>query len=234
MMGQVLITGGTGALGSAVTRRFLEDGHRVAITCRHQGETERLLDSLGPLRAQLLAIEADVTDEASVQHATAHVHDRLGPVQTLVHLVGAWHGGEPVQSHSLDSWRQMMELNLTSAFLCCRAVLPTMRQANWGRIVLVSSRTAHQGRTGQAAYAIAKEGVGILSEVIAEECRGTRVTANTIAPSVIDTPSNRRAMPNADVDAWVSPEDAACIIAFLASEEAGQLRGAWLSAFGSV
>ena len=109
-----------------------------------------------------------------------------------------------------------------------------MRQANRGRIVLVSSRTAHQGRVGQAAYAIAKEGVAILGEVIAEESRGTGVTANTIAPSVIDTPANRRAMPSADVDAWVSPEDAACIIAFLASGEAGQLRGAWLPAFGST
>jgi NAD(P)-dependent dehydrogenase (short-subunit alcohol dehydrogenase family) len=233
-MAQVLITGGTGALGSAVTRRFLEDGHRVAVTCQHQRETKRLLDSLGPLQAQLVPIEADVTDEISVQKATARVGDQLGPIQTLVHLVGAWHGGEPVQSHSLHTWRSMIDLNLTSAFLCCRAVLPAMREANWGRIVLVSSRTAHQGRVGQAAYAIAKEGVGILSEVIAEECRGTGVTANTIAPSVIDTPSNRRAMPTADVDGWVSPEDAACIIAFLASEEAGQLRGAWLPAFGSA
>jgi NAD(P)-dependent dehydrogenase (short-subunit alcohol dehydrogenase family) len=233
-MGQVLITGGTGALGSAVTRRFLEDGHHVAVTCRHEQETKRLRDGLGPLQARLIAIEADVTDETSVDRAVADVNEQLGTIETLVHLVGAWHGGEPVHAHAVDTWRQMMDLNLTSAFLCCRAVLPAMRDANRGRIVLVSSRTAHQGRVGQAAYAIAKEGVAILGEVIAEECRGTKVTANTIAPSVIDTPANRRAMPRADVDAWVSPEDAACIIAFLASEEAGQLRGAWLPAFGST
>ena len=233
-MGQVLITGGTGALGSAVTRRFLEDGHHVAVTCRNEQETERLRDGLGPLQAQLIAVEADVTDETSVDKAIAYVSEKLGTIETLVHLVGAWHGGEPVHMHSVATWRQMMDLNLTSAFLCCRAVLPAMRQANRGRIVLVSSRTAHQGRVGQAAYAIAKEGVAILGEVIAEESRGTGVTANTIAPSVIDTPANRRAMPSADVDAWVSPEDAACIIAFLASGEAGQLRGAWLPAFGST
>jgi NAD(P)-dependent dehydrogenase (short-subunit alcohol dehydrogenase family) len=233
-MAQVLITGGTGALGSATTRRFLEDGHRVAVTCRHQQETERLIRELGPLQAQLIAVEADVTNETSVQKATALVRDQGGPIQTLVHLVGAWHGGEPVHEHSFETWARTMDLNLTSAFLCCRAVLPAMREANWGRIVLVSSRTAHQGRVGQVAYAIAKEGVAILSEVIAEECRGTGVTANTIAPSVIDTPANRRANPHADPDAWVSPEDAACIIAFLASEEAGQLRGAWLPAFGST
>jgi NAD(P)-dependent dehydrogenase (short-subunit alcohol dehydrogenase family) len=233
-MAQVLITGGTGALGSATTRRFLEDGHRVAVTCRHQHETQRLIRELGPLQSQLLAVEADVTSETSVEKATAVVRDQLGPIQTLVHLVGAWHGGEPVHEHSLETWARTMDLNLTSAFLCCRAVLPAMREANWGRIVLVSSRTAHQGRVGQVAYAIAKEGVAILSEVIAEECRGTGVTANTIAPSVIDTPANRRTMPHGDVDAWVSPEDAACIIAFLASEEAGQLRGAWLPAYGST
>lgn len=128
----------------------------------------------------------------------------------------------------------MMDLNLRSAFLCSRAVLPGMRERDWGRVVLVSSRTAHENRSGQAAYAIAKAGVAVLAETIAEESRGTRITANVIAPSTLDTPANRRAMPDADHSAWVSPADIAASIAFLASEEAGQLRGAWLPAYGSA
>lgn len=234
MARRVFVTGGTGALGSAVTRRLLEDGHRVAVTCRHEKEVADLRAAIGDLDANLAVIEADVTDEGSFGRALEEFHRRIGSVEALVHLVGAWHGGEPVQEQSLDTWRRVTDLNLTSAFLCCHAVLPEMLDAGWGRIVLVSSRTAREGRNGQSAYAVAKEGVATLAEVIADECCGTGVTANTIAPSVLDTPANRAAMPSADFTRWVPPDVAAAMVAFLVSEEAGTLRGAWLPVFGSV
>ena len=98
-----------------------------------------------------------------------------------MHLVGAWHGGEPVQDQSLETWRGVTDLNLTSAFLCAHDVLPEMLDGGWGRLVMVWSRTAREGRNGQSAYAVAKEGVATLAEVIADECCGTGVTANTIA-----------------------------------------------------
>ena len=128
----------------------------------------------------------------------------------------------------------MFSLNLDSAFLCARAVLPSMLERDWGRVVFVSSRTARQDRAGQAAYAIAKAGVAVLAETIAEETVGTSVTANVVAPSTLDTPANRRAMPNADHTRWVGPEQVAASIAFLASDAAGQLRGAWLPVYGSA
>jgi NAD(P)-dependent dehydrogenase (short-subunit alcohol dehydrogenase family) len=231
---RVFVTGGTGALGTAVTRRLLEDGHRVAVTCRHDGQVAELRDALGDLDADLVVIEADVTDEESFGGALARFHEELGPVQALVHLVGAWHGGEPVRDQSLETWRGVTDLNLTSAFLCAHAVLPEMIDGGWGRLVMVSSRTAREGRNGQSAYAVAKEGVATLAEVIADECCGTGVTANTIAPSVLDTPANRRAMPSADFTRWVQPDVAAAMVAFLVSEEAGTLRGAWLPVFGAV
>jgi NAD(P)-dependent dehydrogenase (short-subunit alcohol dehydrogenase family) len=109
-----------------------------------------------------------------------------------------------------------------------------MRARDWGRIVLVSSRTARKDRSGQAAYAIAKSGVAVLAETIAEEAVGTGVTANVVAPSTLDTPANRSAMPDADHGTWVQPADAAASIAFLASEAAGQLRGTWLPLYGSA
>src|SRR5262252_5238884 len=215
MARRVFVTGGTGALGSAVTRRMLEDGHGVAVTCRHDKEVADLRSALGALAADLVVIAADVTDEDSFGGALAHFHDRLGSVEALVHLVGAWHGGEPVQDQSLETWRSVTDLNLTSAVLCAHAVLPEMLDGGWVRLVMVSSRTAREGRNGQSAYAVAKEGVATLAEVIADECCGTGVTANTIAPSVLDTPANRRSMPSSDFTRWVPPDVAAAMVAFL-------------------
>ncbi|HKA92221.1 MAG TPA: SDR family NAD(P)-dependent oxidoreductase, partial [Acidimicrobiia bacterium] len=205
-----------------------------AVTCRRDAEVDALRAGLGDLGANLAVIAADVTDEESVDAALAQFHSRLGSVEALVHLVGAWHGGEPVQEQSLETWRGVTDLNLTSAFLCAHAVLPEMIDGGWGRLVMVSSRTAREGRNGQSAYAVAKEGVATLAEVIADECCGTGVTANTMAPSVLDTPANRRSMPSADFTRWVQPDVAAAMVAFLVSEEAGTLRGAWLPVFGAV
>jgi NAD(P)-dependent dehydrogenase (short-subunit alcohol dehydrogenase family) len=141
-----LVTGGTGALGGAVTRRLLEDGHRVAVTCVHEGEVKSLRAELGEAGSDLVVVKADVTDEGSVGRGLAEVRGHLGAVEVLVHLVGGWHGGESVHEHSLQTWQRIVDLNLTSAFLCCRAVLPEMLGGGWGRVVLVSSRTAKEGR----------------------------------------------------------------------------------------
>src|SRR5918994_2617179 len=126
---RAVVTGGTGALGTAVTRRLLEDGHRVAVTCRHQRETEALRAALGDLDRNLAVVEADVTDEGSVGRAMAVTRRELGPIEVLVHLVGAWHGGEVVHEQSVETWKRVIDLNMTSAFLCCRAVLPEMLEA---------------------------------------------------------------------------------------------------------
>jgi NAD(P)-dependent dehydrogenase (short-subunit alcohol dehydrogenase family) len=231
----VLITGGTGALGTAVTKRFLEDGHRVAATWVVEAEAVALEDALGATAdGRLALVETDVTNAWSIDSALQRVGSELGPVDVLVHLVGAWKGGERVHEHPIETWDQMLDLNLRSAFLVCRAALPSMLERGWGRIVLVSSRTARQGRTGQAGYAVAKAGVAVLAQTIAEETKGTAVTANVIAPSTLDTPANRRAMPDAEATSWVTPDDVAASIAYLSSEEAGQLRGAWLPVYGSA
>jgi NAD(P)-dependent dehydrogenase (short-subunit alcohol dehydrogenase family) len=229
----VLITGGTGALGSEVTQRFLDEGFDVAVTWVVKEEAEALREQLGDPE-RLMLVECDVTNADEMQRAVEDVRDRFGSVDALAHLVGAWRGGEPVQEHSLETWDFMMQLNLKSAFLASRAVLPGMLEKNRGRIVFVSSKTARQGRSGQAAYAIAKAGVAVLAETIAEETKGTGVTANVVAPSTLDTPANRRTMPKADPSTWVTASDVAAAIAFLASDAAGQLRGAWLPVYGSA
>lgn len=229
----ILVTGGTGALGTAVTGRLLDDGKRVATTWVVKEEAEALREQLGDADRLLLA-ETDVTDTTSITATLDDVESEFGSVDVLVHLVGAWKGGEEIHELSEQTWDRMQDLNLRSAFLCARAVLPGMREREWGRIVLVSSRAARVGRGGQGAYAVAKAGVAVLAETIAEENRGRDVTANVVAPSTLDTPANRAAMPDADFSAWVPPDDVAAMIAFLASNEAGQLRGAWLPVYGSA
>lgn len=230
----VLVTGGTGALGAAVTSRFLAAGDNVVVSWRSERGADRLVAGLDASGDSLALVRADVTDPAAVAALAGEAAARFGPVGVLVHLVGGWRGGERVHEHSMETWDAMQTLNLRSAFLCCRALLPGMRVSGWGRIVLVSSRTARRGRVGQAAYAVAKAGVAVLAEAIAEETRGTGVTANAIEPSTLDTPANRAAMPDADPSRWVPVDDAAAAIAWLASDEAGQLRGACLPVHGSV
>lgn len=232
-MRTVLVTGGTGALGSEVTRRFLAAEDQVAVTWIDERRRESVEAEAERSGGRLFPIKCDVTDPKAVASAVQSIEDRFGHIQVLAHLVGGWDGGKSVQYHSIDAWKTMIELNLISAFICCKAVLPSMIEANWGRIIVVSARAARTDRSKQVAYAAAKAAVSVLAEAIAEETKGTGVTANIVAPSVLNTEANRKAMPDADHSLWVLPESVAEAIYFLSSEAAGQLRGVWLPVFGS-
>jgi NAD(P)-dependent dehydrogenase (short-subunit alcohol dehydrogenase family) len=232
MTRSVLVTGGTGGLGAAVTNRFLEEGHNVVATSRLGESEETVTGRLTHFGEQLHLLQADVTEWDSVVELVDRTVAKLGTIDVLVHLVGGWEGGQPLQDVSLETWERMLDVNLRSAFLCGRAVLPIMRRRGWGRIVFVSSEAARNGRRHQGAYAIAKAGVAVLAEAIAEENSDLDVTANVVAPSALDTPANRATLAAAGDSSLVSVEDVAKMIAFLASVEAGQLRGAWLPAFG--
>jgi NAD(P)-dependent dehydrogenase (short-subunit alcohol dehydrogenase family) len=228
----ILVTGGTGAVGSMVTQRLLSDGHRVATTWLNDKEPAEL--SLEAEDSGLLLVRTDVTDPISIANALEEIQSRHGAVDTLVHLVGAWSGGTPVHEHSLENWNKMLAINLTSAFLCCRAVLPRMLERNRGRIVLTSSRSTEADRSGQVAYAASKAGVEALAQTITEENKGADVTVNVIAPSTVDTPANRRAMPQADFSKWVLPQEIAATVSFLVGDRSGALRGSRFSLYGGV
>lgn len=206
-----------------MVRRLLDDGFDVVVSARRQPG-----DSPDSVRSEF--IRADVTDPESVDA----LRREAGAVDVLVHLVGSFSGGTPVAETPVRTWDDMIERNLRSAFLCARAFLPGMLDRDWGRVVFVSSRSARRGRSGNAAYSVAKSGLGVLAEAIAEETRETNVTANVVAPSTIDTPDNRKGRPGADHGRWVSPETVAAAISWLASDPAGELRGAWLPVYGGV
>ena len=220
----VVITGGTGALGQAVAHAFLQAGGRVVVTYTRETEFHALRASVGA-RENLLGIKTNVLDETSVQ-AMVEQANRLGRLEVLVNTVGGFLGGVPVAETTLEQFDKMLALNLKSAFLCCKQVLPVMRQQRRGRIINIGSQGGLQGGEGISAYGAAKAGLINFTQSLAVEGKRHNITANVIIPGTIDTPANRQAMPNANFAEWVTPEAVAQTILFLASEAAQAINGA--------
>ncbi len=227
-----LITGGTGALGRAVTAAFVEAGAAVAVTYVVEPEVPECKACLGSRADAPVYLKADVTVEADVLGLVRAVVERLGRIDILLNLVGGYVGDLPVARLPEATWDHMLHLNLKSAFLCCKHVVPVMQQGGGGRIVTVSSRAAIKVFPGISAYAAAKAGLLAFSETLASEVLRDNITVNAILPSVIDTPANRKAMPGADYSAWVKPEEIARVLLFLCSEASREISGAAIPVYG--
>jgi NAD(P)-dependent dehydrogenase (short-subunit alcohol dehydrogenase family) len=171
------------------------------------------------------AMKADVTDEAAVHRLVEEVIRTSGRLDVLVNLVGGFASGRVVDT-DVALWQRMLTMNLTSAFLLSKAVLPHMRHRRNGRILHVAAWAAVEPFPGAAAYIVAKSALLELIRVMALELKGSGITVNGVLPTTIDTPANRAAMPEADPSAWTKPESIAETLLFLASEEAGQISGA--------
>ncbi len=228
-MRHVVVTGGTGGLGGAVVRAFLERGAHVTVTYRDERDAEALRASVGSAAVRLTTVRADLRREAEVEALYAG----MARVDALAHLVG---GFTMAAAHEmpLDAWQAHLELTLTTTFVACKHALGRMRAQNYGRIVTVGSRAVAEPGANTGAYAAAKSGVAALTRVIAAETKGTDITANCVLPSIIDTPANRAAMGEAHAGQWVKPESLAAVIAFLASDEARDVRGALVPVYGGV
>lgn len=222
----VLLTGGTGALGAAVTQAFLKQGAQVVTTYHGANSLLELQNALGEEKARLHGIATDVTNEASVQALVAQIVSNFNRLDVLVNLVGGYAGGIPVSETTEAHWDRMLTLNLKSAFLACKSVLPQMFKQNYGRIINTSSLGALHAGAGEAAYAVSKAGVLTLTQGLAQEVKQHNLTANVVLPGLIDTPQNRKAIPNADYSKWIAPASIANVMLFLASEEAGAINGA--------
>ncbi len=228
------VTGGTGALGRAVTNRFLESGYQVAVTYRTESEWDALRrEHEDAARAgRLLGFASDVTQEDPVRNAIGSTAKRFGGLRVLVHLAGGYRGGEPVESVEERTVRGMIELNLISAFWAAKHAIPHLKRAGDGRLLFISSRGAVECYPGASAYAAAKLGLHALVQTLAKELKKTGITANAVLPSMIDTPSNRASMPDADFSAWVPPDSVAGLLAYLASPAAGATSGALVPIYG--
>ena len=228
MTGRIaIVTGGAGALGQSVVLRFLKDGATVAVPwlvpeewASLQGRVDK--GQLGRLHGARVDV---VTDQGALAAFVADVLARYKGLDVLVNTVGGFAGGD-LASTSLAEWRRMIDLNLTSAVIACRAVLPAMRAARRGRIVNVSSRAVVPPAGGFIAYTVGKSAVIALTQALAQEERPHGIAVNAVLPSTMDTPANRHAMPDADRSGWVSTEAVADVIAYLASDGRAAVSGA--------
>jgi NAD(P)-dependent dehydrogenase (short-subunit alcohol dehydrogenase family) len=226
----VLLTGGTGGLGMGVTPAVLAQGANLTVTYAVAREVERLHGILSPTDfAKIRFISADLSNEPAVER----LFEEMERVDVLIHLVGGFSMGK-THEYSFEQWKKDFDINLNTTFLACKHSLKKMLGHGYGRIVTVGSRGAVQPGGQLAAYCASKAGVVALTQAIADETKGTNITANTVLPSVIDTPANREAMGSEDADKWVKPESLAQVICFLASEAAKDLRGAAIPVYGSI
>lgn len=231
-----IVTGATGTLGRVVAKVLLENGAKVVASYRAEDKMAELVEFVGDFKSKLTGVKADVTNEENVRDLVEHTVQKHERIDILLNVTGAYAGGNDVASTDLSVWDFMMNVNLKSAFLCCKAVLPFMIRQNFGRIVNVSSSTAviNSRRVKSGAYAVSKAGVKVLTETIAEEIRKYDINANCIIPSTIDTPDNRRNMPKADFSKCVQPKDIADVILFLVSDKSKIISGASVPVYGKA
>lgn len=226
MIGRVaIVAGGAGALGRTIVRRLAGSGATVWVPYRSSRGLDELRAHLGADAARLAAEPADVTDEDAFDRLVSRVLDRHRRLDILVNAAGGFSGGD-LASTPLAEWRRIVDLNLTSAVVGCRAVLPPMREARAGRIVNVASLAVVPPAGGFIAYTVSKSAVITLTQALAREVRGLGIGVNAVLPGTMDTAANRRTMPDADTSRWVRPEAVAALIAFLCSDEAVAITGA--------
>lgn len=220
----VLITGGTGGLGAAVTRRFVADGWRAVVPWLAERELSRV-----ERHERVVLAQADLFREEDAARAVAEAGADL---RAVVNLVGGYGSGGRVHETPIGDFEQQLRLNLRPAYLVCSAAIPTLLEAGGGAIVCVSSRAALRPFAGAAGYVVGKAAVLAFVDALAVEYRDEGIRANAILPSVIDTPANRASMPDADHSRWVSPDQIAATIAALCSDDMQVTSGAHVPVYG--
>ncbi|MCW3006221.1 MAG: short-chain dehydrogenase/reductase [Solirubrobacterales bacterium] len=225
-----IVTGGTGGLGSAVTRAFLDDGWRVIVPWVAERELERVERVPG-----LELLQADLFDEASVAAVAQLAAQEPGsPLGAVVNLVGGYAEGGRVHETPIADFEAQLRINLRPTYLVSAAALPHLIAAGGGSIVCVSTRAAVRPFPGAAGYIASKAAVLAFVDALAVEYRNDDVRANAVLPSIIDTPANRAANPDAKVERWVQPEEIAAVIRFLCSDDARPTSGAHIPVYGKA
>jgi len=204
----IVVTGASGALGQEVCKALAENGIEVA-----------------PVRG------VDLTDADAAQEAISNIAESNGPIQGLVNVAGgfAW---ETVMDGDVSTWDRMWAMNVQTALNACRSTVPFL--GTGGSIVNIGSAAAAKADFGKGAYAASKSGVARLTESLAEELKSKGVRVNAVLPSIIDTPANRKDMPDAEFDSWVTTRELADVIAFLLSDKASGITGALVPVTGRV
>jgi len=226
----VVVTGAFGALGVAVASAFVARGARVALLDVAPQPPASIREKFGP--APLLFGGVDLSDLESTRRVMDVTAARFGGIDVLVNVAGGFRW-ETLADGDVETWDQLYAMNLRTAVVCCKTVLPAMLARGGGRIVNIgAAAAAARAGAGMGAYTASKAGVQRLTESLSEELKERGITVNAILPGTIDTPRNRADMPDADFKRWVAPQTIAGVIVFLASEAAGAVTGASIPVLG--
>jgi NAD(P)-dependent dehydrogenase (short-subunit alcohol dehydrogenase family) len=240
-----VVTGGASGIGLGVAHKFVADGYQVAILDANGPAAEAAAAELRRHGATILALGVDVADRGVVDDAYARIRSELGPIEILVTSAGI-ESFDPVTEISMERWDRIIAVNLTGTFNCVQAAIPDMITGNWGRIVTISSSSAQSGATNMAHYAASKGGVISLTKALAVELASNGITANTIPPSLVDTPMARHAeaagdFPGVDVVGPMvplgragTPADIAAACSFLCSEGGSYITGQVIGVNGGM
>ena len=221
-----LVTGANGGLGTYVTQALLDAGANVIGLSRKIQQTEFN-------HPAFTALSAEISTAAGAKSAVDSVLDRFGRIDVVVHTVGGFAGGLSIAETDDATFQRMLDLNLNGTFYLLRAALPAMRKTGNGRIVAIGSRAALEPGAGVGAYSASKAAMVSLIRTVALENKDVGIAANAILPGTMDTPANRKAMPNADFSKWVQPAAVAALIAWLVSDAGKDVNGAAIPIYGA-
>lgn len=229
----VVITGATGGLGRVVAHRLAEIGARLVLVSSSAEKLEALENELNLAEDRTLSIAVDLTQPQAAQSVLDAAAAQFGRADILLHFVGGWIGGKPVAQVSVDDVSSMLQQHLWTTFYLAQSFGPRMSANGWGRIIVVSSPSAAAPPANVAPYAIGKSAQEALMLTLAEELKGTGVTANVLRVRTIDVKHERDNQPSPKTASWTIPEEIAAAILYLCSDEAGMVNGARIPLYGS-
>lgn len=229
----VVINGATGGLGRVVAHRLAEVGAKLVLVSSSAEKLEALQRELNLAQDRTLSIVVDLNQPQAAQSILDAVVTRFGRADVLLHFVGGWIGGKPVAQVSVDDVSSMLQQHLWTTFYLAQAFGPHLAANGWGRLIVVSSPSAAAPPANVAPYSIGKSAQEALMLTLAEEFKGTDITANVLRVRTIDVKHERDTQPSPKTASWTTPEEIAAAILYLCSDEAGMVNGARIPLYGS-
>jgi NAD(P)-dependent dehydrogenase (short-subunit alcohol dehydrogenase family) len=225
----VIVTGAAGNLAHAIVSAFAGRGANLVLMARDIAQLDAAFGAETPRRAHAAA---DLLRTDQVEAAVRTAQERFGRIDVLCNTAGGFRSGSPVHETTDNDWDFLFDINARTLLHAARAVVPRMLASGGGKIVNIGANAALKGVSGMGAYTAAKSAVIRLTESMAAELRARNINVNCVLPTIIDTPENRKAMPDADPAKWVAPDDLANVILFLASDAARAVHGAAIPVSG--
>ena len=220
----VLITGAAGALGRGVVRAMLEAGHAVSSVDRVRADPGPIAAEIDGAAERLQTLEGDALSPESMENAVRRAEDEFGRIDALLHLAGTY-AYAPLSDMDVDLWHRLLDANVTSAYVAARACLPALRGSH-GSMVFVGAQAATAAPANQSGYNAGKAALMTFARSLSQELRPDGIRVNCIVPDIIDTPANRKSMPDSDTSRWLTVDQVADVLLYLLSEQASGVTGA--------